>query len=71
MYNVCIYAMNCRSTVSPCWLIYLFIYVARSGKRYISAQKLKMDLLASKESAKLAFSNDAIVVLVAASLFTP
>ena len=36
-----------------------------------SAQKLKIDLLASKESAKLALSNDAIVALVAASVFAP
>ena len=45
--------------------------MARSGKRYISAQKLKIELLASKESAKLALSNDAIVALVAASVFAP
>ena len=43
----------------------------RSGKRYISAQKLKIELLASKDSAKLAVSNDAIVALVAASILDP
>ena len=48
-----------------------YTYATRSGKMYISTQKLKMDLLASKESAKLALSNDAIAVLVAASVFTP
>ena len=42
------------------------IYVTRSEKRYISVQKLKIKILASKESAKLAL---AIVALVAASVF--
>ena len=42
-----------------------------SGKRYFSAQKQKIELLASKESAKLALSNDVIVALVAASVFAP
>ena len=46
--------------------------MVRSGKRYIYAQKKKKkDLLASKESAKLVLSNDAIVALVAASVFAP
>ena len=47
------------------------MYVTSSGKRYISTQKLKIELLASKESAKLALSNDAIIELVAASVFAP
>ena len=33
--------------------------------------KTKIELLASKESAKLVLSNDAIVTLVAASVFAP
>ena len=51
--------------------LYSRVYVARSGKRCISTQKLKIKLLASKESTKLALSNDAIVALVAASVFAP
>ena len=34
-------------------------------------QKQKIDLLALKESAKLALSNDAIVALAAGSFFAP
>ena len=41
------------------------------GKGTFSHKKLKINLLASKESAKLTLSNDAIVALVAASVFTP
>ena len=33
--------------------------------------KTKIELLASNESAKLALSNDAIIALVAASIFAP
>ena len=33
--------------------------------------RAKNELFASKESAKLALSNDTIVVLVAATVFTP
>ena len=47
------------------------LYVTCSGKRYISAQKLNINLLASKESTKLVLSNDAIVALVAAPIFAP
>ena len=54
-----------------CLNIYVYLYVARSGKRYISEQKVKIDLLASKESVKLDRSNDAIIALVAASVFAP
>ena len=52
--------------------IYVYIHVCDPlCERYISAQKKHKNLLASKESAKLALSNDAIVALVAASVFTP
>ena len=47
------------------------IYVTCSGKRCISVKKLKIELLASKESSKLALSNDVILTLVAASVFAP
>ena len=44
-------------------------YVTCSGKRYISTQKKKIELLATKESAKLALSNDSILALVSTSVF--
>ena len=47
------------------------MYVTRSQKWYFSVQKLKIELLASNESAKLVLSNDAIVALLAASVFVP
>ena len=47
------------------------LFVTLSGKRNISAQKLKIELLASKESEKLVLSNDTIVALVAAFVFAP
>ena len=48
-----------------------FQFYFRSGKRYISVQKQKIELLASKANTKLALFNDAIVALVAASVFAP
>ena len=39
---------------------YVRTCVASSGKRYCFSPKLKIKLLASKESAKLALSGDAI-----------
>ena len=50
----------------------VYTYVTHFGKRYIFfCQKLNIDLLPSKESTKLALSNDAIVALVAAPVFAP
>ena len=65
------YVLSHISTASTTCSIYVYMYVTRSGKRYIPMQKLKMDLLASKKSAELVLSNDAIVTLVAASVFAP
>ena len=50
-------------------MIYTYMYVSRTGKRYISVQKQKIELLASKETAKLVLSNAANVALVAAFVF--
>ena len=47
----------------------IYKYVSRTGKRYISVQKLKIELLASKETPKLVLSNTANVALVAAFVF--
>ena len=51
----------------------LCVCVTCSRRRYIShfCEETKNGLIGIKESTKLAPSNDTIVVLVAASIFTP
>ena len=73
MQYFCNWGEPCESHLVVTVIFSLSIYICDPlrEKVYISVQKLKIDLMASKESAKLALSNDAIVALVAASVFVP